>query len=589
MKKITQNWLGYAHRSYEQAKQSLLTRLPIFAPEITDLSENNPLIILVGMFAAIAEVLHLYIDAMAQEAYIGTARRYTSVVKIARQLDYRIKAAQSAYVDVVFTLYQAGVPIGAPSAITIPSGTVLKAGDVEFRTYATGTLAIGKKTTQLSARQYSDTINITMGSATGIALQSIQLPDDYAHKTLSLVISGDTYTEYDSFGLMLMDTKGFIVDEFEDGFMYLIFGDGINGKIPTTSATINATYRSTRGSDGNRAPGLVNVISSAITIPGGYTIGVNNPDYSNSGFGVEGLAEVRMNAPKCLAVQGRAVTYKDYKDLLSLAPGVGASEVSYCCADNITAYIAPLTRGIASQGLRDDTFAFMSDKKIMGRGLSVLPAGISRIWFHITVNGNSGFSETDIRSQVYNALDQDYGYDNSTVNPVIKPSDITNILEDLTSVDSLTINVISVEPYVRPSNTTDTPLSIAFLQPPVKAIAMITYKLTYDLATDKFLVYKSGLNIGTASFGVPFADGDIITFTITDTGLYEDGNSYTFKVHPSFPETTPANYTLTIKDNSIAIADVDYNTLVGGLPTFYGLLDVNLGTTLGSSKCKPSC
>ncbi len=72
-------WVGYITRSYQQIKDSLLSRMVTNNPEITDHSESNILVIIIGMFAGIAEMLGYYIDNMAREAFIATARKFTSM------------------------------------------------------------------------------------------------------------------------------------------------------------------------------------------------------------------------------------------------------------------------------------------------------------------------------------------------------------------------------------------------------------------------------------------------------------------------------------------------------------------------------
>ena len=54
--KIAQKWVGWASRSYEQIKRSALDRLVASNPELTDHSESSPLVILIDIFAGIAEV-----------------------------------------------------------------------------------------------------------------------------------------------------------------------------------------------------------------------------------------------------------------------------------------------------------------------------------------------------------------------------------------------------------------------------------------------------------------------------------------------------------------------------------------------------
>ena len=105
---ITNPWLNPYQRSYHQIKQQLITGLTSITDRngnqlITDVSEGNILIILLSMFAAIAEVLHYYIDTKAREFFLGTARRYTSVQALGNLVGYYPKAAIAATVDLVLT------------------------------------------------------------------------------------------------------------------------------------------------------------------------------------------------------------------------------------------------------------------------------------------------------------------------------------------------------------------------------------------------------------------------------------------------------------------------------------------------------
>lgn len=59
-------WLTPYQRSYESIKAKLIAGVKEKMPEITDFSEGNIFILLISMFAAIAEVIHYYIDNMAR-------------------------------------------------------------------------------------------------------------------------------------------------------------------------------------------------------------------------------------------------------------------------------------------------------------------------------------------------------------------------------------------------------------------------------------------------------------------------------------------------------------------------------------------
>ena len=98
---ITNKWLNPYQRSYQQIKAKLVESLMGIKDKdgnvmITDYSEGNILIIILSLFAAIAEVLHYYVDNVARETFLATARKYDSLVKQGNLVDYHTRSAIAA-------------------------------------------------------------------------------------------------------------------------------------------------------------------------------------------------------------------------------------------------------------------------------------------------------------------------------------------------------------------------------------------------------------------------------------------------------------------------------------------------------------
>ena len=86
----------YLARDYEALRTRLLDRLSTLLPRWTDRSPADPACMLVELFAYLGDRLAYWQDAVAVEAYLGTARRRTSVRRHARLLDYRVHEGCSA-------------------------------------------------------------------------------------------------------------------------------------------------------------------------------------------------------------------------------------------------------------------------------------------------------------------------------------------------------------------------------------------------------------------------------------------------------------------------------------------------------------
>ena len=119
-------WLTPYQRSFNDIKDKILQELRVQVPEITDLTEGNIFVLIISIFAAMVEVLHYYIDNAGREAFVTTARRYSSLYKHAKLVDYKVKAAVPPSVDL--TLYlKDDKPL--KSDLSIPASMEFKSKD----------------------------------------------------------------------------------------------------------------------------------------------------------------------------------------------------------------------------------------------------------------------------------------------------------------------------------------------------------------------------------------------------------------------------------------------------------------------------
>lgn len=94
--------IDYLAKDYESFRRLMLDRMSVLLP---DWQERNPAdvqIALVEALAYVADHLSYYQDAVATEAYLGTAHRRTSLRRHARLLDYRPHEGSNARAWVVF-------------------------------------------------------------------------------------------------------------------------------------------------------------------------------------------------------------------------------------------------------------------------------------------------------------------------------------------------------------------------------------------------------------------------------------------------------------------------------------------------------
>jgi hypothetical protein len=111
--------VDYLARDAAALRTRLLDRLAVLMPAWTDRSPADPIVMLAELFGYLGDRLAYWQDAVAVEAYLGTARRRTSARRHARLVDYAVHEGCSARVllavhlppDIATVRLEAGAPI----------------------------------------------------------------------------------------------------------------------------------------------------------------------------------------------------------------------------------------------------------------------------------------------------------------------------------------------------------------------------------------------------------------------------------------------------------------------------------------------
>ena len=116
--------IDYLAKDYNSFRRLMLDRMNILIPGWTERNPADIGIALVELLAYIADHLSYYQDAVANEAYLGTAKKRISVRRHARLLDYRINDGCNSRVWVHIEVDKGGDADGK----LIPKGTPLITG-----------------------------------------------------------------------------------------------------------------------------------------------------------------------------------------------------------------------------------------------------------------------------------------------------------------------------------------------------------------------------------------------------------------------------------------------------------------------------
>jgi hypothetical protein len=345
----------YTSRDYASIQSDLLARAARQFPEWTSREASDFGMLFVDLWSYMGDVLHYYVDRAAGEAFLNTAKQRESVLAIANLLDYvpsgrrparvtiQLDASQTTATDeapiyipqytrflatplvdtaskVVFTLDTPIAFTGTVSGASVP----LVSDGVVYTTYPkTTTISVGLTEGERFFESYT---------STGRAGQTITLRQTGV-VTESIVIEvaegpGLTDVRYTYVPRIIEAASGdsvYTVEVLADNSSQIVFGNGVNGKIPTTNATIGITYRRSRGSAGNVLVGALKEIEST-TVPSkpaldGLRI-IPNTTKAAGGVDIESIASLKANIPAAFRTQDRAVSLQDYIDIVKRVPGI---------------------------------------------------------------------------------------------------------------------------------------------------------------------------------------------------------------------------------------------------------------------------
>lgn len=560
---ITNKWLNPYQRSYQQIKAKLVESLmglkdPQGQKLITDYSEGNILIIILSLFAAIAEVLHYYVDNMARETFLSTARRYDSVVKHGALVDYHARAAIAATVDVILSRSITGNSIGAK--LTIPHGTLftdssgnswLSARDVIW--YSNVTTC---KVPIIQHERYTASALNNMVIPTGdrVILNLGTLPNGkyYEQGSMSLQIGGETWVLVDTFAKSKPTDKHFMVSVDEALNPYIMFGDGTFGKKPAAGAKItNVVFYLTNGTQGNVKSNTItsvpSVISSSIT-----DATVSNAYDAGGGSNYENFTMLKEHIPLSVKTLGVAITKEDFESLAMLVDGVNKAKADYECGRKLTIYISPDGGAVASSELINRVYNLLSQRAPMTTWLKVKSAGKVQIILEMDVTGKKSYKTAEIQTQILTALYNAYSPEQAQIGGSVRVSDIYALIDNLSTVDYLHLTKF----YIKPWPTTiygNKELNLGQFKLN-KAKGSMTYYITFNSSTTFTVRSVSNGYVTTGSVGssiqiIDKANGFDISLDIQNNS-YQSGYRYSITVSEPNHDYEDPGFNLPVFENA---------------------------------------
>jgi hypothetical protein len=144
--------------------------------------------------------------------------------------------------------------------------------------------------------------------------------------SLVLLVNGVRWQQVPTLHGLAADAQAFEARFVEDGATDLLFGDGIYGaRLPTGRSNVTATYRAGLGLAGRVGVGA---LTTALDRPPGL-LAVTNPLAATGGADPEARDATRGNAPRTVRTFGRAVSLRDFEDLVTATGEVAKAQATW--------------------------------------------------------------------------------------------------------------------------------------------------------------------------------------------------------------------------------------------------------------------
>lgn len=461
--------IDYTSRDFEAIRDDIIRTIPFFTDEWTDFNPSDFGIVMIELFAGIADSLHFYVDRVYGESFLPTALTRRSVVNLTKLIDYELRGHVAATVDVKFFI---DAPLAADLVIPIwthlqtlcdrPGSQQTFSNALDFETSSELTIPAGSLVGTVGAIQ-GLSVGALVASSDGLANQRYVLPDNPVIEDTTRIfidegVGPEEWEVLDTLIESLSCDKVCTLFRDEDDDVFVNFGDNGTGKIPTANSPITAEYRIGGGAEGNVGSETITIVVDPLTVGGDVvTVSVINEAAASGGEDPQTLENAKIEAPRALRALYRAVTPEDYEALGEAQPGIGklkavaghwrCSNHTACC--QLSLYVVPAGGGVPSQQLKDDLVDFFDTRKAACTVVEAFDPTYQPIDITGTVIFFSNFQEDSVQADVLSRIGEYFHESDSPFTGFDKNahlSDIYSIIDNTDGVDHVDLDAFTRHP-----------------------------------------------------------------------------------------------------------------------------------------------
>jgi hypothetical protein len=528
--------VDYTSRDYTALRADLIDLIPFYAPLWTNRDPADFGITILETFAYMGDILNYYIDKSANEAFISTASQRENILQLAKLLGYKPTEPTAATCTVTFSNTSAS-SIVVPKLTKVATSTVSNASTTQiiFETDAEVTVAAGSTTTTVTATQGITVSNELIGESKGTVNQFFELSQSSViSNSISVVVGGTNYTQVP----YLIDYSGYdpVFSTYTngDGATFIIFGDGISGRVPPNTAQIVATYRVGGGASGNVAVNTIkyitNLSTSGLTVLNKY-VSASILGAASGGADQESTDSIRASAPASIKTLNRAVALSDYASLVVQVSGVAKATAIADVYTSVTVFFAPYgDSGVQVDGVTPSTIfntlktkvsSYMTDKVPANTTVTFQPPSYVNVLINASITILPQYKQSLVETAVNSILAELLAFENVAFGDRITLQDVMTTIASIDGVARVSISKLVRSDEDKTYNITNKVLT--------SNVATLTTSVTHGLTVGTTVNVTgvdatfNGTYVVTAVTGTTFSYACIATNVTTAAVSITDG------------------------------------------------------------------
>ena len=467
-----QDFYSMKTRMIEFIKERFGENGTVLPNTFNDFVESSIAIMLIENFAFLADTLSFKMDQIVNELFIDTVTEIENAFRLSKLVGFQPQppiAARSLWSATINQSLSTDLRIETPVPIDI--GTADGTLNIELFAADSDNQPIFGEDIIVPA---GDSVNASI-----VGLEGVTRTEDFTGtgevgqtfpltftpviwESVQVEVNGASWDQVEYFTDSQRRPEYRV--EFDSDYNgYIIFGNNRSGLIPTPGSVIRATYRVGGGTIGNIVTGFIQT-QRQVFVPGlEFSIPITFRNYTKGEYGYDGdsIEDIRMNLPKWLRTQNRAVSGLDYKTLTDLFATpyngkIGKSTAvlrNHGCAGNVVdLYILALknTNELenASNELKVALNETLNEKKMITDYVCIKNGAVllTDVSVDVILDRNLKKFELELKENITNKISDFFALSNWDYGKSLKDTDLIKELSDIKQIKSISITFTTSDP-----------------------------------------------------------------------------------------------------------------------------------------------